>query len=248
MYLLEPQEKLFQHINRPGWDLALSHRGGGTIEIATPSQLEAIDLIQRFSAQLTQWLYVFGADELNIRYKKPRGGSPFRIPRRKSLEEPSAIMNSQEILSIPEISLPKLWLCPSMATILLEMLQFPERNHGLVRISDDQQILFGPAFDNLTLNPGHTQEEALKWKRPDYMFAPDYAELKRETHMRLEPDNPDSWVDYTWRSFDPDLGPEDERGWLLFTNRYRLVQDATGSFHHFSQSLGVEEIAKPVYA
>lgn len=236
-------DALFRLLQQDGWTLSY---GPDIIVIQTPRERDAITLIKRFVKQLQEWLVAFNLGrtdvrEILVKYAIPANGRPFRIIRKET-----PLMSVQEIRSIPDLEVPSLWLCPSMAKLLLELMEHPERKYGLVRVRDEQQILFSPNCQDL--NPGHSMDEALTWKRPDFWHPEDLRVFNRDTHQQLEPDNPASTIQYTWRSFDPELGLDADDGWLSFTTEYRLVRDAYGDLIHIGRNMGMDEIRKPVLA
>jgi hypothetical protein len=89
-------------------------------------------------------------------------------------------------------------------------------------------------------------KKAVSWKREDFWHPGDLRDFDRDWKQELEPNNPHSWIEYKWRSFDPELGLNSEEGWIEFANRYKLLVDKSGNCYHVSWNIEMKEIAKPV--
>jgi len=89
-------------------------------------------------------------------------------------------------------------------------------------------------------------KKAVTWKREDFWHPGDSTNFDRDWRQELEPNNSNSWIEYKWRSFDPELGLNSEEGWIEFANRYKLLVDEFGNSYHVSWNLGMRDIAKPL--
>jgi hypothetical protein len=87
---------------------------------------------------------------------------------------------------------------------------------------------------------GATLEEAVRRKRQDYWYLPDLTEFQRESRQRLEPNNENSFIEFSWRGVS-----KDRISWRQFITKYRLIQDVYGIMYHGTQNLGVEICTTP---
>lgn len=111
---------------------------------------------------------------------------------------------------------------------------------GLVRLSDGLQLCLNDKSD-CTLRGLATISEATKWKRKDYWNPEDLETFLRETQQQLEPNNPQSSIEFTYLTFDPKTGNfqnYDQR----ITSQYRLVEDGLGNLYHFGKNVDIESL------
>jgi hypothetical protein len=114
-------------------------------------------------------------------------------------------------------------------------LENPDLPGGLVRRSDNRQIALTAASQRIILG-GATVQDAVKRKRSDYWFLGDLETYMRESQQQLEPNNPDSVLEFSWRGCD-----RQRENWRQFSNRYRLIE-ANGILYEFSIGLGVKPL------
>jgi hypothetical protein len=160
-------------------------------------------------------------------------------------------MNSSEPLILdpgnPLIEVYSLSLSSILYREIGWFLEHPVQAGGIVRVADNQQVAMSHANaqKDSDFTAGAGVKKAVKWKRSDFWHPGDLADFEREWRQELEPNNPDSWIEVSWRSFDPDLGMFSSDGWIEFSNRYKLLVDEQGKTYHVSWNLGMRDIPQP---
>lgn len=213
--------------------------------LSAPSQDEAFNLAFFEPEALADWAQRFGFDATLVKYP---GGQHYRVPAAMAT---LTMSNSTLILdpNNPLIEVYALSLSPEMYREIGWFLEHPEQAGGIVRIHDNQQVAmsYANAKKDADYTAGAGVKKAVSWKREDYWHPGDLNDFDRDWQQQLEPNNPNSWIEARWRSFDPDLGLGAEDGWIEFVNCYKLIRDErTGLTYHVSQNIGMKEIAKPV--
>lgn len=94
---------------------------------------------------------------------------------------------------------------PQLFRLCADLIENPRRA-GIARIPDERQIILtsenGYSLKNATL------EEAVTWSRSDYWHSADLAEFRQRCQQELSADG-ETWIEHTYRAFDPTLGPND---------------------------------------
>lgn len=243
---LEEVHRIFQG----GWGVSLS---SDAFVLSAPSQPEAFNLAYFKPEALAEWALRFGRGVTLIKYPQC-GNSPYRIPATMaySANSPQVIMNNETPLVLdpgnPLIEVYCLALSPALYREMGWFLENPSQAGGIVRADDNQQVAmsYANAKKDSDFTAGAGVKKAVKWKRSDYWHPQDLADFEREWRQKLEPNNPDSWMEFKWRSFDPDLGISSPNGWIEFANYYKLLVDDHGNTYHVSQNLGMRDIGQPV--
>lgn len=229
---------LVRLLQQPGWDLAFSP---SAIIIDTPSKGEAKKL-KANTHLLASWAENFRRVATFVRY--PGCRKPYRIPVCMTGDTPmTLVLNPNNKL----IEIHALTIAPSIWREMGWLLEHPEQAGGIVRVTDNQQVVMSHtnAKKDADYTAGAGVKKAVTWKRSDFWHPSDLADFERDWRQGLEPNNPDSWLEFTWRSFDPELGISSPDGWLEFTNRYKLLIDEHGIAYHVSHNLGLQIISQP---
>lgn len=221
------------------------------LSLSAPSRSEAFRLASLGPEILAMWAHRLGKVATLIQYP---GGGYYRIPAKMAEEESSEVeisMEQQTLILDPQnplIEIYALSLSPHLYPEIGWFLNNPMQPGGIVRISDNQQVAmsYANAQKSADFTAGAGIKKAVSWKREDFWHPADLDDFDREWTQRLEPNNPDSWIEYRWRSFDPELGVNSEAGWIEFANHYKLLVDDFGNSYHVSRNLGMRDIAKPV--
>ncbi|MEP0914209.1 hypothetical protein NDI45_25200 [Leptolyngbya sp. GB1-A1] len=225
------------------WEIGFSPE---VFVLSAPSQCEAFRLAALEPETLAMWAHRFGKVATLIQYP---GGDSYRIPAAMAESE---VTMAQEILvldpSNPLIEIHALSLSPCLYQEIGWFLDHPAQAGGIVRVTDNQQVAMSYANGKKTADftAGAGVKKAVGWKREDFWHPGDLSEFDREWKQKLEPNNPNSWIEYRWKSFDPERGITSEDGWIEFANRYKLLVDEFGNSYHVSWNLGMRDIAKPV--
>lgn len=227
------------------WEIGLSLE---SFLLSAPSQREAFKLASLEPETLARWAQQFGKVATLIKYP---GGDAYRVPAKMAELEVSM---RQETLILdpgnPLIEIYALSLSPHIYKEIGWFLDNPTQAGGIVRVADNQQVAMSYANAKKTADftAGAGVQKAVSWKREDFWHPGDLSDFDRDWKQELEPNNPNSWIEYKWRSFDPKLGLNAENGWIEFVNRYKLLVDERGNRYHVSWNLGMSDIAKPVGA
>jgi hypothetical protein len=220
--------------------------GSEILLLSAPSQKEALRLASLEPETLAMWAYKFGKVATLIQYP---GGDSYRIPA--TMAESEVSMRQDTLILDPKnplIEIYALSLSPCLYQEIGWFLNNPTQAGGIVRVADNQQVAmsYANAQKSADFTGGAGVKKAVSWRREDFWHPVDLNNFDRDWKQELEPNNPDSWIEYKWRSFDPELGLNSDDGWIEFANRYKLLVDEFGNRYHVSWNLGMSEIAKPV--
>lgn len=240
---MELEDLVAQVFSNSRWEIGFSPE---VFLLSAPSQHEASELASAEPDRLALWAHKFGKVATLVQYP---GGDSYRIPAtmansQVNMEQDTLILDPHN----PLIEIYALSLSPCLYREIGWFLNNPEQAGGIVRMADDQQVAmsYANAQKNTDFTDGAGVKKAVQWKREDFWHPGDLAEFDRAWRQHLEPNNSDSWIEYKWRSFDPDLGLQAEDGWIEFANRYKLIVDKFGNSYHVSWNLGMADIGKPV--
>ena len=232
---MEPDAFIDLLICREGWDLIWSKE---SLILKAPSQRSALKALRSHCSQFACWAQAFGLKAVLIRYAEDE--RPYRIPAIMSTGKGKGIPYMTQLLILsPEIQVAEMKLSLPLARIIAEFLEFPERKCGVIRLSDERQVILSAS--SAALIHEATLEEAVRRKRQDYWYEADLADVNQRTRQELEPNNPNSFLEFTWRGVD-----KTKTMWRRFTNRYRLVQDNAGQVYQVSESLAAKPITAPL--
>jgi hypothetical protein len=214
--------------------------------LSAPSQKEALRLASLEPETLAKWAHKFGKAATLIQYP---GGDFYRIPATMATSEVG--MRQETLILDPQNPLIEIYALSLSSCLYKEIgwfLNNPTQAGGIVRVADNQQVAmsYANAKTSEDFTSGAGVKKAVSWKREDFWHPGDLADFDRDWKQRLEPNTPDSWIEYKWRSFDPEIGLNSEEGWIEFVNRYKLLVDEFGNRYHVSWNLGMSEIAKPL--
>ncbi|BDA75960.1 hypothetical protein CAL7716_101260 (plasmid) [Calothrix sp. PCC 7716] len=219
--------------------------GVDALVINCPDWCTAKLLARKYESQFARWAKVMNKSETILNNPE----KPVRIPATIDADD-IALAIAPSISSQEQGEREQLvWFancCTSkvLLRIALELTENPVRR-GVVRLSDELQVIM--ADECKILNPGHTLEEATTWRRPQFWHPQDLIDFRRICQQELRDDG-SNVIEYTWRSFDPDLGLYDasEGNWLTFTTRYRLLYDSIEKqYYQICDNLGMSNAAFP---
>lgn len=240
---MELENLVAQVFSDSQWEISFSPE---VFLLSAPSKSEALRLASLEPETLAMWAYKFGKVATLIQYP---GGDSYRIPATMaeaevSMGQPPLILDPQN----PLIEIYALSLSPHLYQEIGWFLNNPTQPGGIVRVVDNQQVAmsYANAKESADFTAGAGIEKAISWKREDFWHPADLSDFDRDWKQQLEPNNPNSWIEYRWRSFDPELGLNSEDGWIEFANRYKLLVDDLGNSYHVSWNLEMRDIAKPV--
>jgi hypothetical protein len=225
------------------WEISFSP---GEVMISAPSQQAAFKFASLEPETLAKWAQQFGKVATLVKYP---GGSAYRIPATMAESEGNM---GQELLILdpdrPLIETYTLSMSPYLYREIGWFLEHPTQAGGIVRVADHQQVVmaYANAQKRADFTAGVGVKKAIRWKREDFWHPGDLSDFDRDWKQGLEPNNPQSWIEYKWRSFDPELGLNSEDGWIEFINRYKLLVDELGNSYHVSWNLEMSHITKPI--
>ena len=113
---------------------------------------------------------------------------------------------------------------------------------GLVRMSDGKVLILNDQA-TCTLKVA-SLSDATNWSRDEYLHPEDYRLFKILCEQELEPNNPQSVIEYTYRAFEPDFGISSPDGWMEITSRYTL-HEVNGQFYQIGHNLNFKDISRP---
>jgi hypothetical protein len=162
---------------------------------------------------------------------------------------------SAPVIALPGIQVAKMRFSPHLVRTLMEFMEHPDRACGVVELSTQRQLMITESSARMILQEDYTRlmelgredlvrervAAATSLRREDYFFAPDLDAFMRMTR-ELEPNNPDSRREITWR------GQSRSGSWVNYTHQYKLIQDDLGKVYHVGQNVAFEPIAEPVAA
>lgn len=230
-----------QQVFNRDWEIEISST---SLAIVAPSQSKALNLVCLEPEVLANWAQRFGFEATLVKYP---GGKHYRIPASMA----GITMSNETLILDPEnplIEIYALSLSPCLYREIGWFLDNPTQAGGIVRVIDNQQVAmsYANAQKSADFTAGAGVKKAVSWKREEFWHPGDLADFDRDWKQKLEPNNPNSWIEYKWRSFDPELGLNAEESWIEFANRYKLLVDKLGNSYHVSWNLGMSDIAKPV--
>ena len=239
---MELENLVARIFNNSQWEIGFSPE---VFVLSAPSQCEAFKLASLEPETLAKWAQKFGKAATLIKYP---GDNAYRIPA--TMAESEITMGQTLILDPqnPFIEIHALSLSPCLYQEIGWFLNNPTQPGGIVRVVDNQQVAmsYANALKSADFTAGAGVKKAVSWKRENFWHPADLNDFDRDWKQQLEPNNSNSWIEYRWRSFDPELGLNSEDGWIEFANRYKLLVDEFGNSYHVSWNLGMRDIAKPV--
>lgn len=205
-----------------------------TILIDAPRLLNMRSLILTFENHFALWASVMNKKATIIR----NGNDEVRIPA--SIAAPAIFDSLPQDEPSRLLWFANIAVTPRLLVIANDLMNNP-RKAGVVRLSDELQVIQSDM--NKVLNPGHTMQESCTWRRSQFWHPQDLVDFRRECEQQLNPDG-NNTLEFTWRSFDPDLGMNDNRpgNWLEFTTRYCIFDGGDGDFYQLCENLGMREV------
>lgn len=116
------------------------------------------------------------------------------------------------------------------------------KSAAIVRLSDEKQIIVHDE-GKCTLKFNNPQD-ASTWHRSQYWHPQDLIDFRIRCQQELEPNNPNSVFEHTYRSFEPDLGmSSNEPGnWLQLTTKYHLFDVGDGEIYQLGENIAIVEM------
>jgi hypothetical protein len=188
---------------------------------------------KQYVREATGWSQQFKQD-IYIFY--PGNPRPYRIPVLNSELKEKQMTN----ILLPGIQIAEMQISLPLLQVFSEFLEYPDRKSGLIRLRDDRQIAVSNS-SRVLMRDGDLLR-AVQRQRSDYWYLPDLELITQRTRQELEPNNPNSFFEFSWRSPGKSESPE----WRRYTNQYRLVSDAFGELYQVSNSLGFDVVAPVV--
>lgn len=138
----------------------------------------------------------------------------------------------------------KMPVSPGLLRLAVELMENP-RKAGIVRVFDERQVIMHD--ETKILCPDHTLEEATDWARCQFWHPQDLLDFRNLCKQELTPGGQKN-VEFTWRSFDPDLGMNNPQpgNWLEFTTTYQLFDGGDGHFYQVCDNLDMRETKIPI--
>ncbi len=210
--------------------------GIDSVVLEVDSRSQAQGLVRTSYKIFASWASAFGLKATIIKY--PGCRRPFRIPATVCTHKGFMTMVSSLLQTPSGIQVTQMRLSQPLLRVMLEFTENPQMSAGLVRLSDEQQVCLTEASARLI--PNNDAEELVTLKRRDYWYLADLDSFNTEWQQRLEPNNPQSFLEYSYRAEIDQLG-----NWGRLTSRYRLIRDDQGLLYHVCYSVGYDEIPRP---
>ncbi|TFI55109.1 hypothetical protein BLD44_007180 [Mastigocladus laminosus UU774] len=205
-----------------------------SLVVNASDKTKALQILRSRYFDLITWTLRLGLNVTIIKY--PGCDRPFRIPASFLHKGDESFMTTNLVQTPLGIQLPDVRLSLPLLRVLMEFAENPDMSAGLVRLSDERQICVTEASAQLV--PNNDVEQLVRLRRQDYWWLADLESFNQEWRQRLEPNNPQSFFEYSYRSEADSLG-----SWGRFTTRYRVIQDDQGILYHVCYSVGFEPIA-----
>jgi hypothetical protein len=139
--------------------------------------------------------------------------------------------NSESNLSVPvEVQIADMALTPTIINLLQEMVIFPERKHGLVRVADQRQVAMVSTFTPHLTN--YTPKLAVQKSRYDYWLPQYLDEFLKVSKQELTPNSKASKLEFAYHVSEDLNGPEGR-----FVGSFKLIKDELDNYYHFVTSL-----------
>lgn len=212
--------ELSRVVQRCGWELCPNLPYWMLIK--TPGQAEAYYLLDRYGDLLGEWADLFTTF---IGY----ANKVIQVPAMTNTINPLTLNQVLQFGGQMKVTMPLLRIFEQMLT--------SDTPGGLVRVHDQQQVCLNSANQGLL---SVSTRKATSWKRHEYWYLPDLENFEREWRQRLEPDNPQSVLEFTYRSKDT---PEHQTFDLRVTTRYRLIRSGE-ELYHYCEAAGMEEVSR----
>ncbi len=210
----------------PDWNIAYSHQQQALI-VHAPTDKEAIAYMRDRSSDAAVWAIRFNCQAILVFY--PGCSRPIKISAKLSQNAMTQLIYERgfQITGMP--------ITPTLWGVLNEFLEYPERKYALVRSIDNRQVALSHAMCEIL--GGYSLEQCVTRRREDYWYLPDLDEYLLTARQNLEVNNPQSFLEFNWRGYDPGY-----TNWDKVTNRYRLIQDENGTLYELSTNLGTEPL------
>ena len=198
------------------------------------SQTQARTILKIQGYELGLLAYRLNLNSVLIKY--PGCKKPVKIFTKNIVEDIHFMMRN--LVIEPGYVTSNLEVSPVLYRAAGYFLEHPEIRGAVVRLSDEKQIILSRT--NSSLIASSTLLQAVERKRIEY-WHPEDLDAFRAFTLGLEPNNPDSKQEFSFRIFDPVTGDN----WRRNTNEYRLLEDSFGLKYHLSINLGQEPIPSP---
>ena len=113
---------------------------------------------------------------------------------------------------------------------------------GIVRMHDGKQIVLNNQA-NCTLKVA-SLNDATNWTRQEYYHPSDLEVFLQRCQQELEPNNPASTIENTYRVFTPEYGIQSENGWQEVISSYQIYE-VGGQFYQLCQNVTHRDISRP---
>lgn len=191
--------------------------------------------------------------EILLRLKCGQGRTPISPKMLERTRQQRKKPMNLPIIPLPGIQIAQTRLSLPLINVINDFIENPDWACGVVELSTQRQLIVTEAsakmilrsdFDRL-IAAGEEHEirervaAATNLKREDYFYPPDLLEFMRMTRRDLEPNNPSSKQELTWR------GQSRDGTWVRYTHEYRLIMGDLNEVYHVGRNVGYEAIAEP---
>lgn len=212
---------------------------GDAINVWMSSKKKAV-ILRNFYKYLAYLLKRWSYNEINIFWDNS-GCQHFSIP--KALAEPNLkpihkkVTNAKKMVQ-PLIATPSIWtgtcqLSRPLVDVISRFIETPNIKGGLVRLSDERQLLVTPAMAATVWDA--TPEEIVQRKMTDFWHPADLHDL----HQKIKQQG-STGFEHTWRGVN-----KSKTHWTRFTHHFRVIVDDFGIAYRAFTNLDLEAIDPP---
>jgi hypothetical protein len=212
---------------------------GNVINVWMSNKEKAV-ILRSFYKYLAYLLKRWNYNEFKIFWYNS-GCQHFSIP--SILAEPNSTPIPKKVtktkkMTKPLIATPSIWtgtcqLSRPLVDIISRFIETPDIRGGLVRLSDERQLLVTPAMAATVCDA--TPEEIVKRKMTDFWHPEDLHDL----HQKIKQQG-STGFEHTWRGVN-----KSKTHWTRFTHHFRVIVDDFGTAYRAFTNLDLEAIDPP---
>lgn len=194
------------------------------------------DIAIRYEEELANWASLFKKTYTVLRCE----GMQLRISASLNIGANKMANTSETIQIANMLWFGKVPVTPELFRLAADLIENP-RKAGINRLPDERQIILtnenGFSLKNATL------EDAVTWSRSDYWHPRDLIEFRQHCRQELSVGG-ESFIEHSYRAFDPTLGPNDPTfgNWVRMTQRYKLFDGNDNNYYQLCEVLDMQQL------
>lgn len=212
---------------------------GDVVNVWLPSKRKAV-ILRGFHKDLACLLKRWNYSEIKIFWHNS-GCQHFSIPSvfasQNSIPIPKKLTTTKNMTK-PLIATSSIWtstcqLSRPLVDVISRFIETPNIKGGLVRLSDERQLLVTPAMAATVWDA--TPEEIVQRKMTDFWHPEDLHELHQKLKQRGS-----AGFEHTWRGVN-----KSKTHWTRFTHHFKVIVDDFGTAYRVFTNLDLEAIEPP---